>query len=204
MLCSWFCSLDAAGVDVLALLLARQFPYGNALILPPFRFLDHRILREVIVRKRGQCPLLPRSSFIPITGSGASGWSSLARLLLSRSSFLEIAWLPSLNCSCSFMPACAFWDCGSCGDRFTAWSSLGRPSQPGVLSGAFAKRRGAQDRCRAEAEAEPEGGVMRREVAVLETETSVQGSRGMLTWLGWVGLLLTLDEDGGGDYPRST
>ena len=45
---------------------------------------------------------------------------------------------------------------------------------------------------------------MRREVAVLETETSVQGSRGMLTWLGWVGLLLTLDEDGGGDYPRST
>lgn len=89
-------------------------------------------------KKRELTP--PLSSFIPNTGPGASGWSSLAFLLLLRWSLRSMDWAFESPFCCSFMPTCAFLDCGSCGDRLTAWSSPDRPSQPGVLSGALARR----------------------------------------------------------------
>jgi len=203
------CSLGSAPLDatrVLACLLACLANFRMAIMLSFSSFSAFWILvivRAVVFKgeEGDQCPLPPRSSFMPMTGSGASGWSSFARLLLLPSSFREIAWLPSLSCSWSFMPDCAFADCGSCGDRFTGLSSLDRPSQPGVLSGALARetlvedswRRVAGDAAGDAAEDKDEDGggvrvlVLLTKRAVLETETRVQGSRGIVR-LGWVGL----------------
>jgi hypothetical protein len=79
----------------------------------------------------------PLSSFIPITGPGASGCSSLALLLASLSSSRVVAcplavfafwsW-PSRN---FFMPSCDASPCVSRRSRCVAWSSAGRPLHPG-------------------------------------------------------------------------
>jgi hypothetical protein len=97
------------------------------------------------------------------------------------------------------MPDCAFADCGSCGDRLTGLSSLDRPSQPGVLSGALAREKLVEDRWRrvTAAAAEDDGRgvrVLPTKRAVLQTETMVQGTRGIVR-LGWLELRWVLSVD---------
>lgn len=123
------------------LLLPMQWPDGQRFNALSVNFCQQSIFNGLTAAKpqthglASQKPLTePLSSFIPMTGSGASGCSSLARLLLFLSSLGDMASLPSFMASWSFMPCFDPSACGSRAGRFTAWSRGWRPPQPGRLS----------------------------------------------------------------------
>lgn len=70
--------------------------------------------------------------FIPMTGPGASGWSSLAFWLLFLSSFWLIALEPPWPCSFCSRACLEGALCASLPSRCNTWSSPGLPCHPGV------------------------------------------------------------------------